>query len=321
MEYFAFGQTFVEEHSNTDRTPFLFNGKELDDETGLYYYGARYYEPGTSVWLSLDPMADDYPGWSPYNYCLNNPVVNFDPDGRSTHTDSDGNVVAVYDDKDLGIFKHSDLSGWNKTDVLGKTGDGVALMGQTLMWNSFTTRGRDNSPAGKINFGSYEAQRWVYSFEDEMTDMIAVNDWDKRMTYAANAGNGDKYDYKTSGLKEGATDAERRAHSYRGSQISEGIYVSGRDVGNFAAGAAARITNQDKMDFMLTAGGFQLSGNSKMEIAFRTSHWQGEARKAGWPAWGEAPGSNFFQRLGFENVKTMEGMKQNEVRIWGQKLK
>ena len=41
LEYFAFGETFVEEHSNTERTPYLFNGKELDEETGLYYYGAR----------------------------------------------------------------------------------------------------------------------------------------------------------------------------------------------------------------------------------------------------------------------------------------
>jgi hypothetical protein len=36
LEYFAFGETFVEEHSNTDRTPYLYNGKELDEETGLY---------------------------------------------------------------------------------------------------------------------------------------------------------------------------------------------------------------------------------------------------------------------------------------------
>jgi uncharacterized protein RhaS with RHS repeats len=48
LEYFTFGETFVEEHSNTDRTPYLFNGKELDEETGLYYYGARYYDASES---------------------------------------------------------------------------------------------------------------------------------------------------------------------------------------------------------------------------------------------------------------------------------
>jgi RHS repeat-associated protein len=82
LEYFAFGETFVEEHSNTDRTPYLFNGKELDEETGLYYYGARFYDPRTSVWQSVDPLAEKMPGWSPYNYTFNNPVVLTDPDGK-----------------------------------------------------------------------------------------------------------------------------------------------------------------------------------------------------------------------------------------------
>jgi RHS repeat-associated protein len=83
LEYTAWGETFVEEHSNTERTPYLFNGKELDEETGLYYYGARYYDARTSVWMSVDPMASRYPGWSPYNYTLNNPIKLTDPDGRS----------------------------------------------------------------------------------------------------------------------------------------------------------------------------------------------------------------------------------------------
>ncbi|HEY0653359.1 MAG TPA: SpvB/TcaC N-terminal domain-containing protein [Chryseosolibacter sp.] len=82
LEYFAFGETFVEEHSNTDRTPYLFNGKELDEETGLYFYGERYYDPTISIWLSADPLAEMTPGWSPYNYTYNNPVVFTDPDGR-----------------------------------------------------------------------------------------------------------------------------------------------------------------------------------------------------------------------------------------------
>ncbi len=82
LEYFAFGETFVEEHSNTHRTPYLFNGKELDDETGLYYYGARYYDARTSVWLAVDPLAEKYAGLSPYVYCANNPILFIDPDGK-----------------------------------------------------------------------------------------------------------------------------------------------------------------------------------------------------------------------------------------------
>jgi RHS repeat-associated protein len=82
LEYIAFGETFVEEHSNTDRTAYLFNGKELDEETGLYYYGARYYDPRPSLWQSVDPLAEKFPGASPYNYCFNNPITLVDPDGK-----------------------------------------------------------------------------------------------------------------------------------------------------------------------------------------------------------------------------------------------
>jgi RHS repeat-associated protein len=63
-------------------SPYKFNGKELDEETGLYYYGARYYDPKVSIWLSVDPLAEKYPNVSPYVYCLNNPVRFIDPDGR-----------------------------------------------------------------------------------------------------------------------------------------------------------------------------------------------------------------------------------------------
>lgn len=82
LEYFAFGETFVDEHSNTDAIPYLFNGKELDEETGLYYYGARYYDPRASIWESVDPSAGKYPQWSPYAVMGNNPVYAHDPDGR-----------------------------------------------------------------------------------------------------------------------------------------------------------------------------------------------------------------------------------------------
>ena len=82
IEYFAYGETFVDEHNNTSKTPYLFNGKELDDETGLYYYGARYYDPKTSVWQSVDPLAEKLPGVSVYAYCSNNPIVFIDPDGK-----------------------------------------------------------------------------------------------------------------------------------------------------------------------------------------------------------------------------------------------
>nr|WP_255491334.1 RHS repeat-associated core domain-containing protein [Dysgonomonas sp. ZJ279] len=67
IEYVPFGEVFIEERNNKWNTPFLFNAKELDEETGLYYYGARYYDPRTSLWISTDPLQEKYPNISSYD--------------------------------------------------------------------------------------------------------------------------------------------------------------------------------------------------------------------------------------------------------------
>ena len=72
----------MEEHNGSWASSYLFNAKELDGETGLYYYGARYLNPSIALWLSTDPLQGKYPGISPYNYCAGNPVKLVDPDGR-----------------------------------------------------------------------------------------------------------------------------------------------------------------------------------------------------------------------------------------------
>ncbi len=94
--YIPFGEVFFEEHINSPTQPYLFNAKELDRETGLYYYGARYYDPRISLWASVDPMAEKYVGWSGYNYTLWNPVVLVDPDGRQVKNLVDEELFKVY---------------------------------------------------------------------------------------------------------------------------------------------------------------------------------------------------------------------------------
>ena len=81
LEYMPFGEPFVEQRKDWG-TDYKFTSKELDEQTGLYYFGARYYNPDISIWLSIDPLSDKYPSLSPYNYCANNPINAIDPDGR-----------------------------------------------------------------------------------------------------------------------------------------------------------------------------------------------------------------------------------------------
>ncbi|NRB48378.1 MAG: hypothetical protein HRU41_11950 [Saprospiraceae bacterium] len=80
--YLPFGGLLSEEKSGEESQPYLFNGKELDRETGMYYFGARYYDEKNGLWLNIDPQAELYPGLSPYAYVANNPVIYNDPDGE-----------------------------------------------------------------------------------------------------------------------------------------------------------------------------------------------------------------------------------------------
>ena len=79
IEYVPFGEVFVEERNNIWNTPYLFNAKEFDEETGLYYYGARYYDPRLSLWMSTDPMQEKYPWITSYCQTFNNPIRFIDP--------------------------------------------------------------------------------------------------------------------------------------------------------------------------------------------------------------------------------------------------
>ena len=82
IEYVPFGEVFIEERNSIWNTPYLFNAKEFDEETGLYYYGARYYDPRLSLWMSTDPKELQYPSVNTYCYVTNNPLKIKDPDGR-----------------------------------------------------------------------------------------------------------------------------------------------------------------------------------------------------------------------------------------------
>ena len=96
IEYVPFGEVFIEERNNTWNTPYLFNAKEFDEETGMYYYGARYYEPRLGLWMSANPLEEDYPNLSAYGYCHNNPIILYDPDGKGDYFTNSG-IYLGYD--------------------------------------------------------------------------------------------------------------------------------------------------------------------------------------------------------------------------------
>ena len=80
--YLPYGELLVDEHSSSEELPYKFNGKQFDEETGLYYYGARYLNPMASIWYGVDPLTEKYMSTSGYIYVLNNPIRLLDPNGK-----------------------------------------------------------------------------------------------------------------------------------------------------------------------------------------------------------------------------------------------
>ena len=81
--YLPYGELLVDEHTSSEEMPYKFNGKELDQKTGLYYYGARYMNPVTILWYGVDALAEKYPSIGGYVYCVGNPIKCVDLDGKA----------------------------------------------------------------------------------------------------------------------------------------------------------------------------------------------------------------------------------------------
>ncbi len=83
--YYPFGMNMenidiVDDKGERD-TRFTYNGKEMNEDLGWHDYGARFYDPAIARWNSVDPLAELAPGWTPYRYGFNNPVLYTDPFG------------------------------------------------------------------------------------------------------------------------------------------------------------------------------------------------------------------------------------------------
>ena len=100
IEYVPFGEVFIEERNDVWNTPYLFNAKEFDEETGMYYYGARYYDPRLSLWMSTDPMQEKYASLSSYAYCGGNPIRLIDSNGMEFTEASEKYISSLVSDID-----------------------------------------------------------------------------------------------------------------------------------------------------------------------------------------------------------------------------
>jgi RHS repeat-associated protein len=103
-EYYPYGNTtYHSTRGSVEVSPrrYRYNGKERDEETGLYYYGARYYASWLGRWVSADPKEYLAPGLSPYHFCSSNPIVFFDELGERPGKDPEQNPIHEYNENQV----------------------------------------------------------------------------------------------------------------------------------------------------------------------------------------------------------------------------
>ena len=160
IEYTAFGESFADWRTEDWNAPYRFTGKEQDAETGLYYYGARYYDPRLGRFLSVDPLAEKYAGWSPYAYVFDNPLKFTDPTGM------EADWYPEYDENNRTIY------------LVAEKGDNKKTFKEWA--NSlFSDKEIDNllssMEGGKIDLGDTEVGRFAEGFINDQADNCDFN--------------------------------------------------------------------------------------------------------------------------------------------------
>lgn len=163
--YLPFGEEMVAQNTSSYTNVYRFSGKELDEETGLSYFGARYYNPKFSVWLSVDPLAEKMPSWSPYNYTMNNPINLIDPDGRAPldwyQSNKTGNII--WREGSANIKGYTNIGTY--TDVAAGTGQNWHLSSNGTFRNSNTGQTYGNNETVVFNSSTGQTltskQNWV----------------------------------------------------------------------------------------------------------------------------------------------------------------
>ncbi|MDR0863660.1 MAG: DUF6443 domain-containing protein [Candidatus Symbiothrix sp.] len=293
--YYPYGMTSQNESANLGKQPYKFGGKEYESMHGLnlYDFEARPYDPAVARFLTPDPLAEKYPWMSPYAYCLNNPVNYTDPTGMSTHTDSIGQVVNVYDDGDLNVYRHNtwDPANYSKDD----TSAGGQLMGETEFWNEFI-----NPETGEVM--TETTIQFGKSFDPIIATMNELAKGMDLVEIAQASKGGALFDIKQKYKNTGA--------------LLNGKYATSRSAGNFLAGYNAEsgkylgvgisFTTFQKLAGALhieESNGKALSKGQMLDIVTLGTYQSSNKQQFKAPTYGEVPYQYRMSKLGWSYGK------------------
>ena len=239
--YSPFGENMYQYNRNSDfDSRYRFNGKEIDEETGNGYYGARYYNPKISVWLSVDPLAD-HPNQvdkSPYNAFWNNPIK---------FTDTDGRCPECPDEIYVPIADH----------VYGATVGDVTSNGWEVVRVDNQENGYGDGYQGALYKGTYNGNT-EYIYATAGTDFTSVDDWKNNGEQIIS---GDAQQYSTS---VGIAQNESKAHP--------GVSFTGHSLGGGLASANALSTEGKAVTFNAAGLSKATKTNPKLGLSGKSAN-------------------------------------------------
>jgi RHS repeat-associated protein len=224
----------------------MFNAKELDEESGMYYYEARYYAPPT--FISRDPLFEEKPWLNPYHYCSNNPVNKIDPTGlydtENIKSNTDYKVIAVFqtnyaeDDHNGAITKS--LNAARKAgmpimfvddinDFANAMQEGLADIGSSTESYTLNSHGSDGSfmigdDVIEMKGKKYGEEDFVHDFKNDVSALEKGLNNKTVFIYACNVASGGKgkeliknFSKKTSSTVIATTDQPNSGYRYNGS--------------------------------------------------------------------------------------------------------
>ncbi|MCR4769447.1 MAG: RHS repeat-associated core domain-containing protein [Bacteroidaceae bacterium] len=253
--YLPYGELLVDEHSSSEDLPYKFNGKELDEETGLYYYGARYMQPVASIWYGIDPLTEKYPDVSAYVYCAGNPVKLVDCDGRSTWVADIGKgkykvIGGDLKDGDRNIYVYTK----DKYGRYTKKGESIGITTSTTTFydsdiNAWAVNSviNNNDRSGKDFLNMIIGEK--VTLDEYMNKARTDHPWDFKVTNGTPSVIDKSHKYKYRGMPIGKD------------VMGRNLYSSARDIGNMAAGMVAAKNGISWPDARIAFDAYQVKNN------------------------------------------------------------
>ncbi|AEE51481.1 RHS repeat protein [Haliscomenobacter hydrossis] len=157
--YYSFGLAFegpwLQNDAGVRDNAYMYNSKELHSDFGLgmYAYGARYYDPVIGRFTGVDPIADEFPFVTTFNYAENEPIANIDLHGlQKVGVNSLAQVVGI-PSSDRGIIKPASANMRASSPIKAGIKDGsfivLDLMGVNTLDNAIATWFDPNATLGE----------------------------------------------------------------------------------------------------------------------------------------------------------------------------